>query len=261
MSERFCIPFYVMNSDVLQRIFVVCRGSYCLQDFIVDLTAGPVAWGGGFLHAGVFRTAQVLFATTRNYIKSLSDKFGRRPVTFVGHSLGAGVAAGLCEMYHADFPDMNVTSVVFAPVAAFTRNLSENARARCTAYTTAGDFVPFLSLYNFESLPPGALPEPIAKAIRAGVAAQLENAEMNPGGTTKSFPMYPPGDNYLLLVPDGVRSVCGLRRIPSCTYFGRLVNNLNELRHPMTVYLKWVNEYGSDRFHLKRLDQELAECE
>jgi hypothetical protein len=164
-------------------------------------------------------------------------------------------------MYHADFPDMDVTSVVFAPVAAFTRNLSEDARARCTSYTTAGDFVRFLSLYNFESLPPGALPETIAKAIRSAIDIQLENAEMNPGGTTKSFPMYPPGDNYLLLVPDTLRAVCGFRRIQSCTYFGRLVNNMNELRHAMGVYLKWVNEYGSDRFHLKKLDEELAECQ
>jgi pimeloyl-ACP methyl ester carboxylesterase len=243
-SERARIPFLVVNSNALNRIFISCRGSYCVDDFIVDATARPTAWRGGFCHAGVLETAQNIYRSLKSYVLNLSHTHGNRPITVTGHSLGAGVGAVLAELFADEFPSLRIDSLVFAPVAALTPDLAAMTTRRCRSYSTNGDFVPFLSLYSFESLPPGVLPEVIAKVIRVGIEKQLETAQLH-SGATKSMPMYPPGRNFLLTFAEFGATACDLLAIDDVTMFGRLTNNLNELRHSMKVYLRWVNEFGA----------------
>jgi pimeloyl-ACP methyl ester carboxylesterase len=258
VSDIARIPFLVINHAKLNRIFVSCRGSYCIEDFVVDAAAQPVEWihqgVRGFVHSGVYRTAQNLYRTLKNYIVNLSYTHGNRPITMVGHSLGAAVACICAEFFADDFPQIEINSIVFAPVAAFTQNLSELAGVRCSAYSVDGDFVPFLSLYNFESLPPGVLPDIIVKWIRAGIKKRLERSEANPYGPTWAMPMYPPCKSYLLTFADGGRKAAQFHEVTDICIFGALANNLNELRHQMSAYMRWINEYGGVNFGIEAFD-------
>jgi pimeloyl-ACP methyl ester carboxylesterase len=261
-SGKFRVPFFIMNSDPLNRIFVACRGSYCLNDFLTDADAAPEPWADGFVHGGILKTTLNTYATIRDFLIALSSNFNQRPITFVGHSLGASVAALLCEMFAKDFQGIPVTSVIFAPAAAFTRNLWERSTARCTSYITEGDFVPFLSLYNFEALPPGQLPAFISDAIHSQIQKQMQGKEASrfaTGGLT-SIPLFPPGDGYLMVFPPGdLPAGHEMRKIVSCDYFARLTCDLNEMRHACSGYLHWIDRYGMATFNIPALVGEVGD--
>jgi pimeloyl-ACP methyl ester carboxylesterase len=255
-SDKFRIPFYVMNSDILNRIFVSFRSPYCLNTFLADANGAPEPWGDGFVHGGVLTTGLNVYATLRNFLIALSFNFDYRPVTFVGHSLGGSVAAVVCEMFARDFPEMPVTSVVFGPVPVLTKPLWERSIARCTAYVTEGDFVPYLSLYNFEALPPGTLPGFISDAIASKVQKQMKGKEAArlAIGTKSSIPLFVPGEPYLLAFPPKELSVGHEMRKPvSCDYFGRLTCDLNEGRHGWAAYQEWIDRYGMATFNIQAL--------
>jgi pimeloyl-ACP methyl ester carboxylesterase len=261
-SKKYWVPFFIMNSAMLNRIFVACRGTYSLSDFIVDIQGAPLPWTDGFVHAGVLKTAQNMYRVLRSFISSLSQNFGRRPVTIVGHSLGGSVASLLCEMFAMDFPEMDVTSVVFAPAASVTQNLWVRSLERCNCFVADGDFVPFMSLYNFESLPPGTLPSWIDSIVRRHVKKQMAGTEVSRWnyGPQRSIPLYPPGDLHLLIFPSmGKRLVPALGKIESCEYFLRMPNNLKDLRHAMSVYLNWASTYGEVAFGMRPIKVEVED--
>jgi hypothetical protein len=140
-----------------------------------------------------------------------------------------------------------------------TRNLWERSLARCSSYVTEGDFVPYLSLYNFEALPPGTLPGFISDAIASQVEKQMHGKEAArfATGTMKSIPLYPPGDQFLLVFPPQELSVGHeMRKVAGCDYYGKLTNDLNEMRHACTAYLQWITKYGMATFKIQALPDE-----
>ena len=274
-SSLYNIPYFITDSDELNRIFVTLRGSYCVNDFLVDIQLQAFPWKGGYVHTGVYLTAVNLFHSIQRFLKKLVDSHGGRPVTITGHSLGGGCAALLVEMMRDKYPDMVIDAVVFAPCATCTRDLCEQSVARVRSYCIDGDFVPFLSLTNFERLPEDQVPKLVMKAIKKAVKARAKRpvpmevkplpSDFNPFeadlvdinrfiGTTRRIAdaratLYPPGDLFLLVRDkgQGEKFPLELHKIASVDYFGHLVNHLNELRHRMDTYRKWVTSFCNRR--------------
>ena len=274
-SSLYNIPYFIVDSDDLNRIFVTLRGSYCVNDFLVDVQLRAIPWKGGHVHTGVYLTAVNCFHSIRRFLKKLVDDKGGRPVTITGHSLGGGCAALLVEMLLDAYPEIDVNAVVFAPCATCTRDLCEKSKRRVRSYCIDGDFVPFLSLTNFEQLPEEQVPKLVMQAIKKAVKVQANSpvpieikplpADFNPFEADPPSvdnvievaehrprdraTLFPPGDLFLLVRKKGPHFPLEMHKIESVDYFGHLVNHLNEMRHRMDTYRKWITSFCDELLH------------
>ena len=273
VSAKYRIPYFVMNSNTFDRIFVAIRGSYCLNDLIVDSQGRCKQWKGGWAHKGVLKTAIYLYTTLRMLLKTLSDGFGHRPITFTGHSLGASVGALCVEMFRDEFPGYEANALVFAPCSTLSYHEWEKTKNHTLSIILDGDFIPFISLHNLknrrrkvslseadlvharnhrmrrisvelwqktveqrvEGRPEIPLPPPsLAEALESPTAKH-----------SSSIPLYPPGTIYVLeraseSEEDETKRIY-LKTVKSMTYFGHFPNNLNEGRHSITLYVQWLD--------------------
>ncbi|KAH0794546.1 putative lipase containing protein [Histomonas meleagridis] len=268
VSKLYVIPYFIMNSEITDTIYVTCRGSYCFNDFLVDFMAKAVKYNGGYVHEGVYLTAKNLYDEIKPIIITLSKTNNNRKVIITGHSLGGGVAATVVSMFQNDFPTLDVSGIIFAPCASFTKNLWLNSTNRIKSYIVDGDFVPFLSFHNASAIPENSLPFPIHEAMLKVIKKRMsiipytppvENLYRNPFEIPppaiesildnsidfylKPMPLYPPGDLFLITLVDNKNGTVQIRKIRDCEYFGHFVNNLNELRHMMGLYREWIEQF------------------
>ncbi|OHT02127.1 hypothetical protein TRFO_30886 [Tritrichomonas foetus] len=101
-SDYFIIPYFIVNSDELDTIFVVFRGSYCLKDFIVDFMASTVSYRNGKAHEGIYLTSYNMFNRIKKRVRKLSRMNNNRKVIITGHSLGAAVASMVVDMFYEE---------------------------------------------------------------------------------------------------------------------------------------------------------------
>lgn len=278
-SKEYVIPYFVMNSDTTDTIYLTCRGSYCFNDFMVDLNAKSIPFNGGYVHEGVFITAKNLYNDVKNRLINLSKENNNRKIILTGHSLGGGVAATVQEMFLLDFPNINISSLIFAPCACFTKNLWEMSLNRCRTYVLNGDFVPFLSFSNAFNLPKNSLPQIIQNKMVDVIEKKMNRFNYTPKHVNhlsdpfleeppplnkildnsidfyvKPIPLYPPGDLFLICMDETKenKGAVTIEKIKDCSYFGQFPNNLNELRHMMSVYRDWIDIYikSKDQSHM-----------
>lgn len=274
VAAKYRLPYLIVNSEELNRIFVALRGSYSLDDIYVDTQAKCKQWKDGWAHKGTLKSAIYLYSMIRLLIKTLSDGYNQRPVTITGHSLGAGVAALVVEMFKDEFPDMKITGMLFAPIAALSHKLLDRTRANTISFVIDGDPVPYLSMYNFRQRFPGASkvlkqvmvkmfgrremsskkehsnsdhPERPVKPQRPGIplpAPALEDALASPTAKySSSIQLFPPGQVYVLERQgenDDAKIVLGKVRNVAI-HFGSFVNNLNVGRHSIVLYNSWLD--------------------
>ena len=256
-TDYFKIPYIVVNSDELDTIFVACRGSACIKDFIVDFIACTLTYHGGKVHEGVFLTAYNLYNSVLPVILELTRIHNNRRVVFTGHSLGGGVAAMLAEMFNSNNSDIKASCTCFAPVASFTKNLWEISRSYITSYIVDGDFVPYISHNNAINLPKNTFPKPIRNKLNAAIqvkmnrhSKELENLhifEVEPVKVDFPDAVYPPGNSFLIKMVDEKYATIEVQKITNnCTYFGQFVKELNEFRHQMKIYKSWTIKYFID---------------
>ena len=272
-SSMYLIPYFIVNSDELNLIFVTCRGSYCFNDFLVDIKAGAIDFQGGKVHQGVFITAHNVYARIKPLIMKLSHENNNRPIIITGHSLGGGVAATICQMFYHDVPTLNVKSVIFAPCASFCKKLWEFSLPRIRSYVVDGDFVPFLSLHNIQELPPNLIPSYLRSYLDKAIQHQMGQLTYTPDlvppnsnpfqmpppsidsilnddidNIDKPVPLYPPGDCFLISLVDQSKEIVKLFKVRDYRYFGHFHNSLNELRHMMGVYKEWIEKFCEKYF-------------
>lgn len=258
-SDYYRIPYFVINSDDIDTIFVVCRGSYCFKDFLVDFMAATVSYRGGQVHEGVFLTANNLFNSAKTIIRRLSEASNNRKVIFTGHSLGGAVAAMCTEMFNAEMHDIDVKCVSFAPVASFTQDIWEMSRSYIRTYILDGDFVPFISYYNAVHLPHNALPSLFRNQLNKAIQKRINKHAHQPefqdiirsqtDVVDEPYQLFPPGNAFLFKLVNEKEGIIEVQKINDhMRYFGQFVKELNELRHMMKVYRRWIIKYTVDFF-------------
>lgn len=237
------IPFFVANSDILNTIFVVCRGSYCIDDLITDLMGNAIRLNGGYMHQGVYETASYVFYHVQSIIIQLSKEYKDRPIIFTGHSLGAGVAAAVCEMIHKTHPEAPVRSIIFAPPPTVCHNLHPMTKERIETFVLDGDFVPFLSLENILNVTLDIVSSRIARYVRKKIEKRLKTTSHGAYEPGTSVQLYPPGEIYQFVLHNDDYDKIELVRIVSPDFFGRLVRGLREYQHLAGTYMKWIENY------------------
>ncbi|OHT04615.1 lipase [Tritrichomonas foetus] len=277
-SDLYKIPYFIMDSEQLNTIFVSCRGSYCFKDFLVDFKGEAVDFDKGLMHKGVYITSQHLYTSLFQVIKDIHIKNPTKKFIMTGHSLGGGVAAAVTEMFLKDIPDIDMKCICFAPCASFSLDIVEQTKAHCRSYIMQGDFVPFLTFRNIVDLPPDALPASLRvylkKIIKKRISKQKYNPKLVPFDSdpfsakppplkeilddpidmfVKPVQLYPPGECFIMEVLGEDNSEIEIRKIRDDNYFAHFTNDLYELRHMMSFYRDRIIDYYQKYFDVLRV--------
>lgn len=256
-SDFYKIPYFVINSEELDTIYIVCRGSYCFKDFLVDFMASTTPYRGGQVHEGIYLCAINLFHSVKPIVRKLSIMHNHRKIIITGHSLGGGVAGMLAEIFNAEEHDLNVSAVCFAPVSSMSQDIWAMSKSFIRTYVLDGDFVPFISYHNAMNLPQDALPKLFRKKLDKAVFKRINRHSVLPEfqdlivnePIEQPNPLYPPGNTYLIKMVDEETNEIQLQKISNhIGYFGQFVKELNEFRHSMKIYKSWIIKYFVD-FH------------
>ena len=255
------VPFMVLNSDELDCIFIACRGSYCFNDFVIDLNASAVEVYGGLMHRGVVKASLGVYTILKDIVLELHQKHNRK-VCVTGHSLGGSVAAAVCGRLRREHPDMPSEAVVFGSCACVSKNLWEESRAYCRSFVMSGDPIPYLSFHNVASISAEHMPRIVADFIKAAVARDIVRpiydmppidmhanpfelpppsiesilASLKDESTVRTTALYPPGELFMFLVEGNLFRTAKLRKIPDCEYFAGFVKGLSEKNHGSSIY-------------------------
>ncbi|KAH0794335.1 Lipase family protein [Histomonas meleagridis] len=261
------VPYFITNSDEMNTIFVVCRGSISFSDYIIDITANAADVFGGLIHMGIYQASLAVCTQIQDLLQQLSHENNHRQIMFTGHSLGAGVA-GVCNlMFREKFPDLPTRSIIFAPPAVVSKNLWSKTVSYCTSFFNFGDPIPFLSFHNFALVSSDCLPDFIAKQIQSAyrktasaptafqkvdmtvnpfeappppLESILENNDEAAGHTTSA--LYPPGKQYIFNIIGEMFCKLEIQITKDCEYFGHFIKELDEKRHGMGHYRECIKE-------------------
>lgn len=278
------IPFVVLNSDSMNSIFIVCRGSTSFSDWLIDFTASPADFSGGLVHVGMYKAALSLCTQLKDFLLKVSKENGNRKVIFTGHSLGGGVAAICNFIFRDEIPELNTESYVFGAPAVFSRDLWEKSRSFCTAFFIFGDPVPFLSFHNAASISSDKLPDVISTKIERAYQKNIsyssccyqvdmktnpflqpppplseilnDNAQFN----RRNSALYPPGIQYIFRISDGLFGKLELHTTRNCDYFGHFIKELDEKVHAIRNYFDCVQELCKMANLVFEEDAELKQC-
>lgn len=273
-SEMYKIPYFIMESAKLDTVFLVCRGTYCFNDFLVDFMAEAVDFEHGLIHKGVYMTAKRLFSDVNQYINDIYQKFPKQKFIITGHSLGGGVAAAVTQLFHSQYPDINMSCICFAPCSSFSLNIAELSMQWCKSYIIEGDFVPYCTFRNVVDLPRNALPFPIRlyldKIIRKRMKKQTYSPPPIPYDSNpftapppsiesilhdpvdmfiKPIQLYPPGELFIVHINKHGLNDIVISKTRDSHYFTHFTNDLYELRHMMSYYRDVFSDYYNEYFH------------
>ncbi|OHT07044.1 lipase containing protein [Tritrichomonas foetus] len=236
------IPFYISNSEKLNTIFITCRGSYCFNDIITDITGNALdfeADGETYkIHQGIYQTASYIFYQSQPVIKKLNDNFPDRKIIITGHSLGASVASATTEMYYQSMPELNVRCICFAPPPSVDYMLWINSRLHTKTFIIDGDFVPFLSVHNILKASNMILNQKLFNIFKKIVFKTLKKRSLSE--LRDDIIMYPPGELYLFKLDEKRINVV---EILNPNYFSEIVNGLKETNHRFKNYVKVCNKF------------------
>lgn len=237
------IPYFIVNSDELNTVFLVCRGSYCIDDLITDLMGNAKEVCGGYMHQGVYDTATYIFYNVQNMLYNLSRQNNDRPIILTGHSLGAAVAAVMTELITLTNPSAPVRCICFAPPPTHSANLYPMSREKIKTFVLDGDFVPFLSLENVYNTSLDIMPTNMARYIRKKISQRLKDTSAGTYDPSVSVQLYPPGQLYEFVMANGEFDKIELVEICTPLFFDHLVRGLREFQHVMATYVSWVKSY------------------
>lgn len=239
-SDVTRIPFFISNSDRLDMIFLVCRGTQCFDDLLTDLMGNCVEVCGGKMHQGVYDTATYIFYNCQNVLRKISEENDRRQIVLTGHSLGAAVASCLCELIKQSIPYLNVSCIALAPPPTVDLGLWQTTRVSTKTFIFEGDCIPFLSLENVVNISVEILPTNAARVVNKFVHKRLKATAKGAYRDLEQVQLCPPGELFLFVVDEN--GDAQLRKVQP-DFFDRLVRGLAETNHFIQNYENLVDNY------------------
>lgn len=256
------ISYFITKNNEKKIIYVVCRGSFCFNDFATDAMANAVRIDDYFIHDGFFKASQSIYVNIQDLLIQQVDGF---QIVFTGHSLGAAVAGLVADMFAENFPDLDssISSVLFAPPASISKDRWAKTQSRHLSFILGGDCVPFLTLHNIASLSSEIIPDYFKSIIDNAISRECgnvidvqpyepnfnpfeapppqidqQNLETLSSSTVRTTTaLYPEGDYYHLeLVGESIFRRVQLMKIKNPDYFGRFVLGLTEEHHFISLY-------------------------
>ena len=162
----------------LEAMLVIC-GTKDFADMMSDALLEPTPYGNathaGLAHSGIFKSAQYIHSTYRDFLENLLQKSKRSKLKLwlIGHSLGGGTAALACLEFNKPYhqyannttsssnststgaigaASIDAYSLGFGTPAVLSLEYSEDARSKVTTIINDADCVPRMSgatLVNF----------------------------------------------------------------------------------------------------------------
>ncbi|OHT09492.1 lipase containing protein [Tritrichomonas foetus] len=242
ISEVGKVPFFIMNDDKINVIFIVCRGSSCMDDFITDSMGSGISYENGKVHQGVFNTAKFVYEESLETIQNLHKSYPDRRIICTGHSLGAAVAAVVTFFHYKENKDFNMQCYCFAPPPTLNFDLWQLSGHRIFSFMIEGDFVPFLSVQNILNLTQILIPNQKIKNLISRFVHQylskkmleLNNEQMQ---QEDHQTMYPPGQLYLIRF-DESNDDLKICHLLNPNYFTSFPKDIQETNHKCKNYLK-----------------------
>ncbi|KAK8857676.1 hypothetical protein M9Y10_016084 [Tritrichomonas musculus] len=258
-SDFYRVPYFIVNSEELDTIFIVFRGSKCLKDWHVDFLAAAIQYEQGYVHEGVYFTSLNIFTDIKEKIRDLSISHNKRQVIITGHSLGGAVAGLTTILFNQEYADMNVRAVCLAPVASLSPEIWELTHNYIRSYINYGDLVPFISYYNTYYLPEDSLPKIPYEQLNHWCVKKINTHSKRPEfrslvenftqPVSQPYKLVPPGVAKLIRVVDKKKAIIEMQAIEdSMSYFGQFVKNLSAMKHPIKLYRNSIIRYFSQFF-------------
>eukprot|EP00983_Pelagomonas_calceolata_P001099 38134-Pelagomonas_calceolata.AAC.1 len=144
-------PAYYVAKTSDGKLVVVVRGTHTKADVLTDLQVWRVKFLTGSAHKGIRMAAERLLNLLDRHLQT-SDS-----ITFIGHSLGGGIAATACCLLREHGRYLSYTRRDIAVTFGTPRLLSAALATSCQGYVCTiineDDIVPYLSLTSsFEFL-------------------------------------------------------------------------------------------------------------
>lgn len=254
------VPFYIYDCEETNTAYLVCRGSACINDFIIDFNASAVDIYGGLMHQGVVKAVLAVYANVKDKLVQIHES-GRK-IYMTGHSLGGAVAAGLCQKLRREFPKIDAQAIVFGSAASLSKNLWMESKQFCKCFVMSGDGIPYLSFHNVAQLSADNVPFAVAcyikevvkrDVIRPVLQMPVIDMESNPfelppptlesilqsiamENSMRTTALFPPGQHYLIELSGDLFKKVTLRKIPDCEYFGAFVKGISTDTHGIKIY-------------------------
>ncbi len=146
------------NGSFPLKVALIIRGTHQPADFFTDGALNAVPYRGGFVHEGVWNSAQWIGETYEDDLKMLlqhhrsnqkNDKLPLR-LHLIGHSLG-GAAASVAAIEFNDVPGFEAFAVGFGSPSSLSPKLSRTMRNRITTVVNDADCVPRMSARSIVS--------------------------------------------------------------------------------------------------------------
>lgn len=265
-SDFYRVPYFVVDSDELDTIFVAFRGSACLKDWHVDFLAAAIQYQRGHVHEGVYFTSLNIFEDIKRQIRELSLKHNKRQIILTGHSLGGAVAGMTAVLFNEEMIDLKVRAVCLAPVASFSQEVWEFSHSYIQSYINYGDLVPFISYYNTYYLPEHSLPKVTYERLNQWCIKKINKHSKRPEfrllvetytePVKVPYKLIPPGDSYIIRINNKAATVEIQAVTAPQIYFGQFLNNLSAMKHKIRLYKHSIIRYTCEFFNQ---DQKLIE--
>jgi hypothetical protein len=144
--------YFVCIDHLTESILLIFRGTKSLADVITDLHASSVPFRNGFVHKGIYESAQWFQNNKilKDLVKKMLLEYPKFKLRLLGHSLGAGTASLLAILWKQDFPELEC--IAFASPPVLSHQLSKECSSYVTTFVNGDDFVPRLSTRSIEDL-------------------------------------------------------------------------------------------------------------
>lgn len=247
VSDYYRIPYFVVDSEELDTIFIAFRGSACLEDWHVDFLAAAIKFEHGHVHEGVYFTALNIFNDFKDIIREFSKSRNNRKIVIVGHSLGGAVAGMMAILFNLEMSDLDVKAICLAPVACLSPEIWEMSKDYIRSYINYGDLVPFISYFNTYYLPENSLPKLTHDQLVHWCVKKINKHSKRPEFKSlvenytepleKPYKLIPPGISCLIRIVDKKAARVEIQAIDDqFSYFGQFVKNLSAMKHPIKFY-------------------------
>lgn len=232
------ISYDILKSHQSNTLFIVCRGTNCINDFITDAIATPIQVGEDFYHKGMYE------ATINLLSKISSLVLHHQKIIFTGHSLGSGCASIAVHLLKLKNPELDIHAIVFAPPAIVCENIWRRSYSLVKCFVYGDDFIPFLSLHNASLIPTHLFPKKNSKFFtKIFHSNEKSDLEVNLIDTPeKNVALYPLGEAFYL------SHEYEISKIQSFSYFGHFVNRFADHDHLHPVYLEAFEGFKKKRY-------------
>ncbi|RIB28585.1 Alpha/Beta hydrolase protein [Gigaspora rosea] len=151
------VPSYMIIRDPkTNSIIISIRGTLSATDIITDVLAYYEPWKNGFVHRGMFRSAQYLVRKSLKDIRVAVKKFKVNSIQVIGHSLGAAVSCLVtlllrkrCKDLIEDGIDIHAWSFAPPPCCSLDIASRNETKSYIDNFVNENDVVPRLSYGSF----------------------------------------------------------------------------------------------------------------